>query len=72
MHWYNPKTRRPETVPAPRTDEEAEEMLKGRRDSGALLAEYDRLRAEGMPVEQATIFVGHHARMWHLRFQPVR
>jgi hypothetical protein len=25
-----------------------------------------------MGVEQAMIFVGHHWRMWHLRYQPVR
>jgi hypothetical protein len=24
-----------------------------------------------MGVEQATIFVGHRFRMWHLRYQPV-
>ena len=29
MHWYNPKTRCPENVPAPSTDEAAEEMLRG-------------------------------------------
>ncbi len=72
MHWYNPKTRCPENVPAPVTDQEVAEMLRGHRNSCAFLTEYDRLRAEGMSIEQATIFVGHHARMWHLRFQPVR
>ena len=72
MRWYNPKTRSSETVAAPRTDEEAERMLGGHRNSGAFLARFDELRAEGMPVEQAMIFVGHHARMRHLEFRPAR
>jgi hypothetical protein len=72
MHWYNPKTRTPETIAAPGTDEEAKRMLGGHINSWSFLAEYDRRREDGMPVEQAMIFVGHHARMWHLRFQPVR
>jgi hypothetical protein len=29
MHWYNPKTRSVEDVPAPSTDEEAVETLSG-------------------------------------------
>ena len=72
MHWYNPTTRVAETVPAPCTDEEAAYMLSGGTDSWAFLAEYGRLRNDGMGVEQALIFVGHHFRMWHLRHQPVR
>ncbi len=72
MYWYNPKTRVSEIVDAPRTDEEAEEMLTGHINSWAFLTEYDKLRADGMPIEQALIFVGHHFRMWHLRFQPTR
>ncbi len=71
MHWYNPKTRSVEDVPAPSTDEEAMEMLCGAPDSGALAQKYIELRGEGMGVEQAMIFVGHHWRMWHLRYQPV-
>jgi hypothetical protein len=70
MYWYNPKTRVSETVAAPGTDEEAREMLRGYRNSCAFLTEYDKLRADGMPVEQATIFVGHHFRMRHLESQP--
>ncbi len=73
MHWYNPKTREVEDVPAPSTDMEAFEMLRGDINSGAFMAEYDRLRTEeGMSVEQAMIFVGHEFRMRHLRYQPVR
>ena len=72
LRWYNPKTRSTETVPTPRTDEEAERMLRGHRDSGAFLTRFDQLRAEGMPVEQAMIFVGHHIRMRHLEFRPAR
>ncbi len=71
MHWYNPKTRGVEDIPAPSTDEEAFEVLRGDINSGAFMAEYERLRAEGMEVEQAMIFVGHRLRMVHLRYQPV-
>ena len=71
MHWYNPKIREAETVPAPYTDQEAEYMLLGTPDSWAYVAEYERLREEGMGIEQAMIFVGHRFRMWHLRYLPV-
>ncbi len=71
MHWYNPMTRTVEDVPAPSTDEEAVEMLSGDPNSAAFAERYIRLRKEGMGVEQALIFVGHHWRMWHLRYQPV-
>ena len=60
-----------EVEPAPSTDKEAFEMLRGDINSGAFISEYERLRAEGMEVEQAMIFVGHHFRMVHLRYQPV-
>lgn len=72
MYWYNPKTRVSESAPAPRTDEEVREMLRGHVNSCAFLTEYDRLRADVMPIEQAMIFVGHHFRMRHLEFQPAR
>jgi hypothetical protein len=71
LHWYNPKTRGAETVGAPYTDEEATYMLGGGTDSWAFVAEYGRLRKEGMGVEQAMIFVGHRFRMWHLRYEPL-
>jgi hypothetical protein len=72
MHWYNPKTRKVEDVSAPSTDEEAFEMLRGDDiNSGAFMAKYERLRTEGMGVEQAIIFVGHEFRLRHLRHQPV-
>ncbi len=72
MHWYNPATRTVEDTPAPSTDEEALEMLRGDINSGAFMAEYERLRdEEGMGVEQAMIFVGHEFRLRHLRYQPV-
>jgi hypothetical protein len=47
-------------------------MLLGHRNSGAFLARFEELRAGGMPVEQAMIFVGHHVRMLHLEFRPAR
>ena len=71
MRWYNPKTKSPEDVPTPSTDEEALRMLSGDPNSGAFITEYERLRDEGMGVGQALIFVGHHFRLWHLRFQPL-
>jgi hypothetical protein len=71
MHWYNPMTRTVEDVAAPSTDEEAMEMFSVASDSRALAEKYIELRREGMGVEQAMIFVGHHWRMWHLRHQPV-
>ena len=72
MHWYNPKVMGVEDVPAPSTDEEALEMLRGDINSGAYITEYERLREEeGMGVEQALIFVGHEFRLRHLRYQPI-
>jgi hypothetical protein len=71
MHWYNPKIRGVENVPAPKTNEEALEMLSGDPNSWKFVEQYFMLREEGMGVEQALIFVGHHWRMFHLRFQTV-
>ena len=71
MRWYNPKKRVAESVLAPYTDEEAEHMLWGATDSWALLREYQRLRDDGMGIEQAMIVVGHRFRMWHLSYQPL-
>ena len=71
MHWYNPNRRVAEIVLAPYTDEEAEGMLRGAPDSWAFVAEYERLRDEGMGVEPALVFVGHLFGMWHPRHQPV-
>ena len=72
MHWYNPKIRNIEDTRAPSTDEEALEILRGDINSGAFMTEYERLREQGMGVEQAMIFVGHEFRLRHLRYQPVR
>jgi hypothetical protein len=71
MHWYNPKTRVAETVVAPYTDEEAQHMLWGATDSWAFLREYERLRDEGMGIEEAMIFLGQRFSMWHPRHRPV-
>jgi hypothetical protein len=71
MHWYNPKTMSVEDTPAPSTDEEALQMLRGDINSGPFIAEYDRLREEGMGVEQAMIFVGHEFRLRDLSHQAV-
>ena len=71
MHWYNPKTMSVEDMPAPATDEEALQMLRGHPTSAAFVEEYGRLRDDGMGVGQALIFVGHKFRLWHLRYQPI-
>jgi hypothetical protein len=71
MRWYNPKKRVAESVLAPYTDEEAEHMLRGATDSWAFLREYERLRDDGMGIEQAMIFLGHTFSMWHLSYQPL-
>jgi hypothetical protein len=71
LRWYNPKIGASETVSAPRNDQDAEHMLGGTVESWAFVAEYGRLRADGMPIEQAMIFVGHHFRMWNLRHLPL-
>jgi hypothetical protein len=72
MHWYNPKTRIVEDTSTPITDEEATKRLRGSISSEAFLTVYDRLRAEGMAIEQALIFVGHHFRLRHLEYRPSR
>ena len=46
-------------------------MLSGATDSWALLSEHERLREEGMVVEQAAVFAGHLFGMRHPRHQPV-
>jgi hypothetical protein len=66
MRWYNPKARSVEDASVPSTDEEATKRLRGHLSSEAFLTVYDRLRAEGMAIEQALIFVGHHFRQRHL------
>lgn len=63
MYWYNPTTCASERVDAPRTDEEAIEVLAGDPDSATFVSEYARLRVSGMGVEQALIMVGHEFRM---------
>jgi hypothetical protein len=72
MHWYNSATRVAESVGAPYTDEEAEHMLRGYTHSWAFLREYERLREDGVGIQQAMIFVGHRFRMWRPGYQPAR
>lgn len=66
MYWYNPTTRTSERVQAPRTDEEAIEMLAGDPQSAAFVSEYASLRASGTEIEQALILAGHEFRLRHL------
>jgi hypothetical protein len=72
MRWYNPKTRSVEDASVPSTDEEATKHLSGHLSSEVFLRVYDGLRAEGMALEQALIFVGHHCRLRHLEYRPSR
>lgn len=65
MYWYDPTKRTSERVEAPRTEEEAVEMLAGDPDSVAFVSEYVRLRHLGMGLEQALIMVGHEGRLKH-------
>ena len=71
MLWYNPTKRVAESLVAPSTDEEAQHMLWGATDSWAFLREYERLRDEGMSIEQAMVFLGHTFSKWHLSYQPL-
>jgi len=66
MYWYNPTTRTSERVVAPRTDEEAIEMLVGDPQSATFVSEYARLRDSEMEIEPALILVGHETRLRHL------
>ena len=43
----------------------------GATDSWAFLREYERLREEGMGVEQAMVFVGQLFSTRHPRYKPV-
>ena len=72
MDWYNPKRRDYEDLPAPLTDEVALELLRGDVNSWAFVEHYAMLREEGMGIGRAMSVVGHHARMWHLRYHPAR
>jgi hypothetical protein len=72
MHWYNPKTRCTETIPAPTTDKEALALLEGDLDTVAFVAQYERLRESGMGIDQALIFTGHEFRLKQLEFRAAR
>ena len=72
MYWYNPGTRCSESIPAPTTDEEALALLEGDLNSVAFVAEYERLREDGMGIEQALIFTGHEFRLKQLEFRAAR
>ena len=72
MYWYNPKTRRTETIRAPETDEEALALLEDDLNTMAFVAEYEKLREKGMAIEQALIFTGHEFRLKQLEFRAAR
>ena len=58
MHWYNPKTRINEEVPAPMSDAQAIELLSGHPDSDEFIEEYRRWRATHSDVVRALILTG--------------
>jgi hypothetical protein len=72
MYWYNPKTRCTETIPAPTTDKEVLALLEGDLNTAAFVAEYERLRENGMGIDQALIFTGHEFRLKQLEFRAAR
>jgi hypothetical protein len=72
MYWYNPGTRCSESIPAPTTDEEALALLEDDLNTVAFVAEYERLREDGMGIEQALIFTGHEFRLKQLEFRAAR
>jgi hypothetical protein len=72
MYWYNPNIRNTESRPAPLTDAEARDLLGGNLNTGAFVAEYERLCDSGMGVEQALVFTGHEFRLRQLAFRAAR
>jgi hypothetical protein len=58
MHWYNPKSRLNEEVPAPMSDAQAIELLSGHPDSDEFIEEYRRWRAREPDVVEALIRTG--------------
>ena len=72
MYWYNPRIRCTQTISAPTTDEGALALLEGDLNTMAFAAEYERLRENGMGIEQALIFTGHEFRLKHLEFRAAR
>ena len=63
MYWYNPTTQTSERVAAPSDDEQAIRMLAGHLDSTVLVGDYAELRCAGVPIERATVSVGHEERL---------
>ncbi len=70
MHWYNPKTRINEEVPAPMSDAQAIELLSGHPDSDEFIEEYRRWRATQPDVVRALILTGGAFYVEHQRGQP--
>ena len=70
MHWYNPKTRLNEEVPAPMSDAQAIELLSGHLGSEEFIEEYRRWRATESNVVGALVLTGEAFYMAHRRGQP--
>ena len=70
MHWYNPKTRLNEEVPAPMSDAQAIELLSGHPDSDEFIEEYRRWHATQPDVVRALIRTGGAFYVEHQRGQP--
>jgi surfactin synthase thioesterase subunit len=69
MHWYNPKTRLNEELPAPMSDAQAIELLSGHPDSDEFIEEYRRWRATHSDVVRALILTGGAFYIEHQRDQ---
>ena len=72
MHWYNPKTRSEEEVPAPMSEPQAIEMLSGHLDSDRFIEEYRRVRATHPDIVEALELTGEAFYWEHMRGQPRR
>ena len=70
MHWYNPKSRAQEDIPAPMSEAQAIEMLSGHPKSDRFIEEYRRLRAMHPNIVVALTLTGEMFYWEHKKGQP--
>jgi hypothetical protein len=70
MHWYNPKSRAQEDIPAPMSEAQAIEMLSGHPRSDRFIEEYRRLRAMHPNIVVALTLTGETFYLEHKKGQP--
>jgi hypothetical protein len=70
VYWYNPKTRKMEDVPIPKTDAEALEMLDGHPNSVEFIAEYRGLRTMHHSIAEPLQCTGDTFQMVHREEPP--